>query len=219
MLFREGESGGGAGVLRFWEPSSHFVVLGYTNKADTEINLPECRTRGIPAHRRCTGGGAVLQGPGCLNFCLVLPISASPRFGSAGGVNSLVMERHAAVVRRLTGMPVEIRGVADLTVSGRKVSGNAQRRGQNAFLFHGSFLLDLQIELADAVLRMPTRAPAYRGGRRHRDFMGNLHLPSADLREALREGWEATSPFPASLPPAAAALANDRANDQRWLVK
>jgi lipoate-protein ligase A len=219
VLFREAESREGTGILRFWEPSSHFVVLGYTNKADAEVNLLECRSRGIPAYRRCTGGGTVLQGPGCLNFCLVLPISASPRFGSAHGVNTLIMERHAAIVRRLKGMPVEIRGVTDLTVSGRKVSGNAQRRGQRAFLFHGSFLLDFQIGLTEAVLRVPTRAPAYRGGRSHRDFMGNLHLRSADLRDALREGWEATSPLPASPPPAVAVLANERANDQRWRVK
>ena len=32
-------AGGGEGILRFWEPSEEFVVLGYSNRAAREARL------------------------------------------------------------------------------------------------------------------------------------------------------------------------------------
>src|SRR6267142_1472838 len=61
-------------ILRFWEPREHFVVLGYANKIASEVNVPACKTNHVSIFRRCTGGGAVLQGPGCLNYSLVLKL-------------------------------------------------------------------------------------------------------------------------------------------------
>src|SRR2546426_2926796 len=49
-------------ILRFWEHRKHFVVLGYSNNAATEVNLDAARRDGVPVLRRCSGGGAVLQG-------------------------------------------------------------------------------------------------------------------------------------------------------------
>src|SRR5262245_29464931 len=71
------EAGHAPEVLRFWEPSSHFVVVGYANRIADEVNVTECRTRGIPILRRCSGGGTVLQGPGCVNYALVLRIGGA----------------------------------------------------------------------------------------------------------------------------------------------
>ena len=42
-------------LLRFWEPSRYFVVLGYANKAATEVNLAFCRREHIPVFRRLHG--------------------------------------------------------------------------------------------------------------------------------------------------------------------
>ena len=50
-------------ILRLWEPHEYFVVLGYTNKLNTEINSVARATRQLPILRRCSGGGTVLQGP------------------------------------------------------------------------------------------------------------------------------------------------------------
>ena len=69
------ENGKGDEVLRFWEPREHFVVVGYANKIANEVNVAACEKRGIPILRRCSGGGTVLQGPGCLNYTLVLRIT------------------------------------------------------------------------------------------------------------------------------------------------
>src|SRR4051794_7711201 len=61
------------GVLRVWEPLNYFVVIGYSNRLASEVHTEKCRAEEIPILRRFSGGGTVLQGPGCLNYSVVLP--------------------------------------------------------------------------------------------------------------------------------------------------
>src|SRR3989442_6260317 len=68
----------GPEVLRFWEPRQHFVVVGYGNRVEREVNVAACHELSIPVLRRCSGGGTVLQGPGCLDYSLILPIDSDP---------------------------------------------------------------------------------------------------------------------------------------------
>src|SRR5260221_7020928 len=88
------EEGATDGVLRFWESGEYFVVVGYSNKVCTEVNLPECERRGVPVLRRCSGGGTVVQGRGCLNYALVLKIPESGPLTSLTETNRFIMERH-----------------------------------------------------------------------------------------------------------------------------
>src|SRR6266853_3734385 len=81
-------------LLRFWEPSQYFVVLGYANQARTEVNLPFCKQHGIPILRRCSGGGTVVQGPGCLNYALILRITEDGPMRSISSANQFIMERN-----------------------------------------------------------------------------------------------------------------------------
>src|SRR5689334_4969218 len=77
-LLDQCEEGSSDEVLRFWEPREPFVVLGYSNKVLSEVNLSYCRENNIPVLRRTSGGGTVLQGPGCLNYSLVLASERRP---------------------------------------------------------------------------------------------------------------------------------------------
>ena len=72
------EEGSGPEVLRFWEPREYFVVAGFSNSVVREANLEACRHIGVGVFRRCSGGGTVLQGPGCLNYSLALKIAGRP---------------------------------------------------------------------------------------------------------------------------------------------
>ena len=42
------ETGGSGELLHFWEPREPFVVVGYANKVDTEVNVPACAAAGRP---------------------------------------------------------------------------------------------------------------------------------------------------------------------------
>jgi len=35
-------------ILRYWQPSEYFVVLGYSNKIRSEVNLPSCLADNVP---------------------------------------------------------------------------------------------------------------------------------------------------------------------------
>ena len=181
----------GDGFLRFWEPSGPCVILGRTNSAEREVRLDRCRALGIPLFRRSSGGGTVVQGPGCLNFSLVLNTSADKRLLSAATTNGYVLGLNGGVIGALTGENVRVSGSSDLTIGGRKISGNAQRRRLRALLFHGCILLDFDVALVEEILPLPSRQPAYRDGRSHTDFLRNLRVPADALKSALRSSWGA----------------------------
>jgi lipoate---protein ligase len=183
------EAGESDELLRLWALPRYFVVVGYANRTVTEVNLPFCRQFGIPVLRRCTGGGTVLQGPGVLNYSLILRIDGSRPCQSIPATNRFVLERHRDALAALVMAPVEWRGQTDLAIGGLKFCGNAQRRRRNFLLFHGSFLLHLDISLVEKALPLPSRQPEYRVNRSHTDFLINLNVPPLTLKDALTKTW------------------------------
>lgn len=215
----EAVEAGGPEVLRFWESPVPFVVLGYANRAAREVDLAACRARGVPVLRRCTGGGTVLQGPGCLNYTLALRIEERGPTAGIPGTNLWILNRHANALAALTGQPVRRRGETDLAIGERKFSGNAQRRGRRALLFHGTVLLDLDLALVTALLPAPSREPDYRGGRAHADFLLNLHRPAVAVKEALRRVWGAETPAAAPARERLAELVAARYGRPEWTFR
>ena len=189
------EDGFGDEILRFWEPRQHFVALGYSNKAGAEVNLDSCRALGIPVLRRCSGGGTVLQGPGCLNYALILKIQSGSPLEGITEANAFIMNRNREALNSLFDGNVLIQGYTDLTTNGRKFSGNSQRRKRRCLLFHGSFLLDLDLDLVEQVLQVPAKQPQYRKARSHKDFLINLQIAPAKIKEAMKQMWNANEPL------------------------
>ena len=178
-------------VLRFWEPSKHFIVLGYACKANQEVYLEKCSALKIPVLRRPSGGGTVLQGPGCLNYSLLLEINRDSRLRNLSLTNEYVLSKNAAALQSLLDQPIEIKGTSDLVIGNLKFSGNAQRRGREWILFHGTFLLSLDLSLLEEILPPPPKQPDYRDKRPHRSFLTQLSLSSEKIKEAMRLVWQA----------------------------
>jgi lipoate-protein ligase A len=204
------ESGDGGETLRFWESTELFVVVGYANKVATEVNVAACEARKIPILRRCSGGGTVVQGPGCLNYTLVLPITKDGPLHSIAVANQFIMRRNRAALEMVgrdtpcmphdggqrTARPtIAIRGHTDLAIGGRKFSGNSQRRRKHFLLFHGTFLLNFDLALVGDVLRMPSKQPDYRESRKHTDFLTNINASAEKVKAALQKAWDAGSPL------------------------
>jgi lipoate-protein ligase A len=203
-------------VLRCWQPATTFLVLGYGNRVSEEVQLESCRADRVPVLRRCSGGGSVLQGPGCLNYSLILQLSSRPELQSVTSTNRFIMEQHRLTLSRLLGQPVRIQGSTDLTLDNLKFSGNAQRRKRHCLLFHGTFLLDLNLARVERYLAMPPRQPAYRAGRPHSQFLTHLSLPPTTIQEALREVWEARQYVQAWPKEATQRLAREKYTSAEW---
>lgn len=222
------EAHGGGGLLRFWEPESHFAVVGYANHVAREVNVAACEAASIPIFRRCSGGGTVLQGPGCLNYSLVARIQENSPLATITSANRHIMERNRQAIqsllpaRQIAGT-IEVNGCTDLALVANdcslKFSGNAQRRKKDFLLFHGTFLLQFDISLIDKLLRMPSKEPAYRHGRAHKDFVTNLALPAEMVKKALRRVWNAEETTDVVPREAVALLTRDKYVTKEWNFK
>ena len=218
VLLGECEAGREGELLRFWEPSTYFVVLGYSNFAAREANLAACHTQGVPVLRRGTGGGTVLQGPGCLCYSLFLRINTQET-ANITRTNTFVMERQQAALQALLSTPVERQGDTDLALGGRKFSGNAQQRKQKFLLFHGTLLLSFDLQRIEELLVMPSREPQYRHHRSHTNFLTNLHLPAAQAKAALRRAWSTHSELREIDDTAVTQLARTKYQSEAWNFK
>jgi lipoate---protein ligase len=134
-----------------------------------------------------------------LNYTLVLPIDAAEEFGSITGTNVYIMQRTHAAIAALVDGEVRVQGYTDLTWNGLKFSGNAQRRKRRCLLFHGSFLLNFNLELISRTLRPPTQQPEYRNQRPHSEFITNLKVERSRVEGALREAWKVSETAPADV--------------------
>lgn len=206
-------------TLRFWESPEHFVVVGYGNVVSTEVNQEACRLKGVPVFRRCSGGGTVVQGPGCLNYSLVLKITEAGPLHTITSANQFIMERNRAALETLLGKPVTVRGHTDLAINGVKFSGNAQRRKKRALLFHGALLLNFDLALISELLPMPSKEPDYRQSRAHKDFVTNIGVGSGAIKAALRQAWNATESLQNFPQETLASLARDKYATAEWNLK
>lgn len=186
-LLDDAEERGGEDVLRFWSPKKYFIVLGYSNAVREEV-LDSAK---VPFFRRCSGGGTILQGPGCLNYALILQIRPGGPLDGIRSTNETVMEKNRAALEKLLKNKVSVRGHTDLTLGAMKFSGNSQRRKRRALLFHGTFLLDFDLSRIDRTLKIPAKQPAYRQDRGHSSFVTNVNVSAASVKKALIEAWGA----------------------------
>ncbi|MFP4472778.1 MAG: biotin/lipoate A/B protein ligase family protein [Candidatus Omnitrophota bacterium] len=185
ILLDEAEKGQGGEVLRLWESPVPFIVLGRVCRIEENVIAEAVCRDGVPVLRRCSGGGTVLQGPGCLNFSLILS-KQRPGLQQIHRSYRYVLDLIAEALIPL-GVRAVFRPVCDLAFasSERKFSGNAQRRLRKFLLHHGTLLYDFDLDLIPRYLRMPPSVPDYRKRRSHRDFVANLRLERAALKRAL----------------------------------
>jgi lipoate-protein ligase A len=180
-----------AEVLRLWEADCPAVVVGRSSRVHDELDAEYCQRRELPVLRRTSGGGAVVVGPGCLMYALVLDLERRPELRSVDQAHRYVLKTMQAGLNRL-GVAAQFCGTSDLAcgASLRKISGNSLRLRQRALLYHGTLLYDADLELIERALRHPPRQPDYRRQRPHRQFLANLQIPAGDLRQALVAAWQ-----------------------------
>ncbi|HXV78828.1 MAG TPA: lipoate--protein ligase family protein [Candidatus Binatia bacterium] len=213
------ESNDEDGLLRLWEPAQYFVVVGYSNRVASEVNVSACEAKDIPILRRFSGGGAVLQGPGCLNYALAVRHERLEVPADLTAAYRFVLGRHLKYLTGRSSKTIQIQGISDLVLDGRKFSGNAQHRKRLCSLFHGTFLLDFDLRLIERCLQMPSRQPAYRQGRSHKAFLCNLGVSAETIRWALKQGWGAEATFDAIPFDRINTLLRERYSRSKWNFK
>jgi lipoate-protein ligase A len=206
-------------ILRFWEARQHFVVLGYSSRVHSAVHLQYCLQNNIPVLRRYSGGGTVVQGPGCANYTVILRIPESGPLQTIRGTNNHIMTPHKIALEPVVGTTIEVQGSSDLALGSLKFSGNAQRRTDRHVLFHGTFLLDFGLSIVQKVLPLPSKQPSYRRNRSHEEFLTNVHIQREVLKRSLRKAWSATEELEAVPAEAIRELARTRYSTKEWTFR
>lgn len=179
--------------LRLWESAEYAVVLGRSSRLHDEVHADACEADRVPVLRRCSGGGVVVLGPGCLVFsiCVAIPETRRPGISESIGI---LMPRLADALSPLSG-PVEVSGTSDLSIDGRKVSGNSQRWLRRTLLHHGTLLYDFDLSRISRYLKQPARQPGYRASRAHDAFVTNLPVSRDALTATISSAFQADTPL------------------------
>lgn len=214
-----------AEILRVWQPSSNFVVIGRGSRVAEEVNLPVTDAAKIPVMRRASGGAAVVAGPGCLMYAVLLSYQRRPHLRSLDYAHQEVMEVLLTALQPLC-PALSWQGTCDLVLpaitadgqrSYRKVSGNSLRCRREWLLYHGTLLLSMDLGLVDRFLLHPPREPEYRQKRRHIDFVANMQLPVESVIDPLIDGWHANRSLCPPLPSSRIEeLVNERYGNVNW---
>ena len=218
------EAGHGEETLLFWEPHETFVVVGYANKIAAEVNVAACEKNDVPIFRRCSGGGAVVQMRGGLNYSLILRIDEKRPTRNITAANQFIMEKNRAAIEKEfrsqnSEARISVRGHTDLCVGDLKFAGNSQRRRKNFLLFHGTLLLNCDLSLVSKLLQMPSLQPDYRASRLHSDFVTNLNLPAGKVKAALAREWNANEELKKPPLEEISQLAREKYAPREWNFK
>lgn len=194
-LLLEAEAGRAGQVLRFWELPSFAVVLGSSGSLAEDVLEQACEADGVPIARRCSGGGTVVLGPGCLVFTLILSMEQEAALRDVTHSYAYILKRVADALDE----SVRPAGTSDLAIGDRKVSGNSQRRMRTHLLHHGTLLHAFNVDVTSRYLQLPRRQPAYRAGRSHAEFLRNFQVSATTLRQRVQAAWEAEASAAAPL--------------------
>lgn len=127
------------------EPS---VIIGRNQNTMEEINYKFIKDNNINVVRRMSGGGAVYHDLGNLNYTFIV--------NSERDVTSnfkIFTEPVMSALAKL-GVKAEFSGRNDITIDGRKFSGNAQHYSKNRLLHHGTILFDSDLIVVQEALNV-----------------------------------------------------------------
>lgn len=191
LLLKKAESGEVGETLRFWQTEDHFIVLGRAREASKDCFLDRCARGGVKVIRRISGGGTVLQAPGCFNYSAVLSYARNEEYRNIRRCYFSILTRLAGAFNK-KGHDVRFFPISDLALKEKKISGNAQARKRKYFLHHGTFLFDLDIDKVTYYIRHPSTEPEYRRRRKHSDFLTNVPVKAAELEDLIKEALSAS---------------------------
>jgi len=167
------------------------IIVGKHQNTQEEINAAFVKERNITVARRLSGGGAVYHDLGNLNFTFITNTDST----GALDFSAFCIPIQKALLP--LGVPVEISGRNDMTVEGKKFSGNAQYIKQGRVMHHGTILYDSDLSILSQALNPGTDKIESRGIKSVRSRVTNIRpymktdMRIADFWAALRDHMNA----------------------------
>ena len=131
-----------------WQ-NDNTIVIGKHQNTVAEINSKYVQEHDIHVVRRLSGGGAVYHDLGNINFTFI---------ANAGDIESINLKMFCQpLVRALEklGVHAEVSGRNDVTIDGKKFSGNSQYIKHGRIMHHGTIMFDSDLSIVGEALNVP----------------------------------------------------------------
>ncbi|MBD5149026.1 MAG: lipoate--protein ligase [Oscillibacter sp.] len=149
------------------------IVIGRHQNTLAEINEAAVREKNVTVVRRLSGGGAVYHDLGNLNFTFIQDAAQD------GKLDMNLFCRPVSQALQAMGVDARINGRNDITIGGRKFSGNAQYVREGRVMHHGTIMYDSDLDTVGLVLRSDPEKVRAKGVRsvRSRVTTVRAHMP------------------------------------------
>jgi len=182
-------------TLRFWQ-SKRATVVGYSQSVEAEVNLKVCIKEGVEVARRLSGGGAVYQDLGNLNYAITIESDHYLVKGLDVPQSLRKLCLGVIITLKALGINPAFEPPGNILVNGKKVSGTAQARRKNVILHHGTLLVNANLDLLYRVLNIKNFSDTTKGVTSKKSLVTNLaeildqQMSMKKIQESLQYGFE-----------------------------
>lgn len=133
-------------ILAFWQ-STPSVILGKHQNPIKEVNLDFVNQHKIPVIRRISGGGTVFHDLGNINYTLIMQSQIQENL-----VDFRKFTKPMILFLRGFGLEIKFEGKNNLTLGGKKFSGNSAHVFKNRVMHHGTFLFETRLDILEKII-------------------------------------------------------------------
>ncbi|WP_352399077.1 lipoate--protein ligase [Anaerotignum sp.] len=124
------------------------VIVGKNQNTFGEVNPKAIEEKGVQVIRRLSGGGAVYHDLGNLNFTFIMDAK------DASDLDIKLFCQPVASLLQELGVDAQVNGRNDITIEGKKFSGNSQYLKEGRIMHHGTIMYNSDLDFVAAVLNV-----------------------------------------------------------------
>jgi len=151
-----------------WQNESA-IIIGRNQNTIEEINKDYVEANNIKVVRRLSGGGAVYHDLGNLNFTFIVGANESNVNNFKKFTDSIVDSLDKI------GVKAEFTGRNDITIEGKKFSGNSQYYFKDRLLHHGTILFNSDLSVVQSALQVKAEKIESKGIKSVRSRVTNVY--------------------------------------------
>lgn len=169
--------------LMLWQ-NDKAVIVGKHQNTHLEVDMDYVENHGLKVVRRLSGGGAVFHDLGNVNYSFIVDAKGSK------SIDFTYFCQQVVTALANLGVEAEISGRNDITIAGKKFSGNAQYMKKGRVMHHGTIMFDSDLEALTAALNVRSDKIRSKGVQSVRSWVTNVkeHLGE---EISLAEFWQA----------------------------